>query len=939
MQTLPAAMTTEKNKTAGAKPVWILKLSRTGTTPLYISDRVLTITAADGTTQTTKAWVSSWGVLKEGITNGLGEMSIADYDLHLLADPTDAANIIYQVDTYDIETSTAEVQHWYEGMVAGTAAIKKFVGYVKEVSVDQNDEGVSLRLQDATLKLQGTLGTVLDSDTYPLADPDHIGKLLPIVFGTVNKLPALCVDAGWVTSLAQAISPTDYFFELSDVPETTKNKTIYVDNEQITLLNDPADVFEVSNAWYGSVAWGNTEYGGTYVASQTNNGDKKGAAGAYWQQAAGAAYNHITNNFKYPTKIYELYLFSVQDNYNSPADVDWTSTLTGSLYVIQDFDVYYCTDDQYNWQLLKQVRNNDKIVCRVGFDTPVTALHVLVVMLRSPDNWMRVVELAILGTYDKKMTVTRGANSTTPVNHAMGATVIEKKATPIVFLLADHPLETIGNIYIRVAGIDVDITGLVTKYLGTSGNQLAAYPGKAAITIATTPSVMQQLYLTINNALNLNQGNHTHPTVINAPQIIRPNGAGNVYNGTSANNWNSTFAQNCWDGNADTYMTGYQQSHYAEFSGGPENQNVVKFYTNAINNIANLMEVRVGCICQTPGYGAGVCYLRLIVNGVEVCQLAIPNNAPKGTYQTGWFALNDFSQIYNNGGAHPTSYISMTMTNVPTSYLFDIWFEYRTGTATTYSAATGVALTGDLSLIGNNISNVYTMDQLMANVARPSVNTPLLACNDILSRVNYPAATGSSNITTAINGAITTPQSALYWLTKIAFESWALFKVSSAGSLLVPRGAGASQKPITAAMVRNSSRRKSAYEDIINKINLKFDFDYSNTTNDPYRQTTSATDATSQARYGIQDRPDLFLFQFITSASIATALRDAYLTWYSARHWVHEVEVFLDNIEVEFGDSITLAFIAGSPVGFVREARVAPGDDSEPDTITLVVEV
>lgn len=91
--------------------------------------------------------------------------------------------------------------------------------------------------------------------------------------------------------------------------------------------------------------------------------------------------------------------------------------------------------------------------------------------------------------------------------------------------------------------------------------------------------------------------------------------------------------------------------------------------------------------------------------------------------------------------------------------------------------------------------------------------------------------------------------------------------------------------------------------------------------------------------YPLPNRADLFMFQFITSSAIASALRDAYLNWYSARHWVHEIEVMLDNIEIEFGDSVTLGFISGTPVGFVREARVAPGDDDNLDTITLVVEV
>jgi hypothetical protein len=764
MRSLPTEITTQKNKPAGAQPVWILKLPRYGTTPIYLSDRKVTFWDASAAMQTAKPWVSSWGSIKEGITNGLGELSVGDFDVHILSDPLEFYNIVYQVQYYDLETEPAELFLWFDGMnePENIPPVLIFSGYVKEISIDRNDAGVELRLQDATLKLQGTVGTVLDTATYPLADPDHIGKLLPIVYGSVAKLPALCVDAGWVTSLANQIIPTDTTVTVSELPSTSVvGKTFYIDAEQITVTS--------------------------------------------------------------------------------------------------------------------------------------------------------------VNTTTRVLTVTRGANSSTIANHATGTVIIEKKATPIVFLLADHVLDTIGDIFIRVAGVDVNITTSVTKYLGTPANQLTAYPGKAAITIATTPTVLQQIHMSIENSLSLNDALHNHA----AGTLTTTNVVSDTQNLAQTTGTASTNLRYLPAGTYTLYGTALTKTFPA-----PPGTILTCTLSYTIT-------------CPSGSY---------IYMGDKLIEGPTPsyNNASRSytfnSSDAAGMAQNTFSvRVWLwSGTIYTPNYTYDDIRSASATASVSRSFTYNSITSSNVSVSqsnSGVALTGDLSLVGNNIANVYTMDQLMASVARTSVATPLLAINDILTRAGQLVATGSSAITTAINGAITDQRSAITWLGRLAFEAWALFKVSGAGSKLIPRGTGASQKTITISMIRNYTRRKSAYEDIINKIDLRFDLDYSNTTADPYRQTVSAENATSQGRYGNQDRTDLFSCQFITSSAIATSLRDAYLTFYSDRHWVYDIEVFLDNIEVEFGDSITLGFITGSPVGVVREARVTPGDDTDPDTIILVVEV
>jgi hypothetical protein len=163
------------------------------------------------------------------------------------------------------------------------------------------------------------------------------------------------------------------------------------------------------------------------------------------------------------------------------------------------------------------------------------------------------------------------------------------------------------------------------------------------------------------------------------------------------------------------------------------------------------------------------------------------------------------------------------------------------------------------------------------------------------------------------------------------------------GQLIVRPDARSSDKTINAVLVDDKgvkiwSRRKAEKNEVINRILARYNRDWTKTGDDAYTATYEASDATSQSNYGLQERPELFKFDFITSATMAAAVCNFYLSQYAARRWRHEFSVLLDCAAVEFGDDLTLGF-ADNEVGTVIDAGIVPGDEGKMSVVKLIVEV
>lgn len=768
MKTFGSNFNSQRAKITGAAPLWVLSLFD-GTTTYYFSDRSATIQTPS--TSYVNAWraVDDWGSLREGVTSGLGEYSVGEYRLHLINDATTYSNnIVAILDAHltAIETNPACLYCTF----GNSEPIQlMFSGYLKDITFDKNDEGVSLLLQDATVKSARTVGTSLSSQTYPLSAPADINKLIPILFGTINKIPAVCVDAGWITTITVLVLNTDTTIVVSELPAATVvGKTIYIDSEQI------------------------------YISA--------------------------------------------------------------------------------------------------------------------------------VNTGTKTVTVTRGYNSTVAVNHTAGSVVIEKKVTPLVWLCGDLPVTGIGSVFIRTAGVDVDITASCTKYIGSAGNQLSAYPGKAAVTIATHPAILNNIEVAIQNALGVNQGNHTHPTATGTTDVAF--NSATILSGTWSAFPSNTPAE-AVDGNFSTYMT-RSNSLTAQ----------VKFQRTTSVSGAAVISMRMKLYMQHSGSYAGGT-LKIYILGSLMQTIVVPANFSLGYLYSNSFTLSAWSDVYA-----ANTYILFDE-NATTHNFYEFAWEVTTGTATTYSAATGVALSGDLSMIGNSTASVNIAEALLCNVVNANQDTPKEACDWLLANYGPPGVTSvtSDNAihTTAgnLNGCILEKRSVSYWLNRIAFEFRSRFKydASGAATLIYRPDTLTSAKTVTNAMSRNITRKRTPYEDIVNVINLAYSRDWSNSANEPYTATVTVSDSTSQGQYGVHEKPDQFRFDFVTDATLADTIADYYLARYKDRHWQYELEAFLDNMELEYADQITIGGVTGSPVGVIIEACLTPGSETEPDGIKLLVEV
>ena len=188
---------------------------------------------------------------------------------------------------------------------------------------------------------------------------------------------------------------------------------------------------------------------------------------------------------------------------------------------------------------------------------------------------------------------------------------------------------------------------------------------------------------------------------------------------------------------------------------------------------------------------------------------------------------------------------------------------------------------------------------------------------------------------------------AIDWLDLLAWHLRCWFRVQAGTARLILRpDSPTSVKTLPACRIDKEGRRalarhKTPLEEIINRIAILYDRDWSQSGGDDtsYRAATdAATDAASIATHGERERPELFRLDFCTGQTMAESLRDFYLAAYQRRRWIHQVDVYLDHSELDFADTVTLGFLAGQ-VGTILQANFAPGDTERIDTLGLVIEV
>jgi hypothetical protein len=375
---------------------------------------------------------------------------------------------------------------------------------------------------------------------------------------------------------------------------------------------------------------------------------------------------------------------------------------------------------------------------------------------------------------------------------------------------------------------------------------------------------------------------------------------------------------------------------------------LVKFNYTTVNNIANVLRVRVGVIVETHGdYGGLQGAIFLYIKGTLVLQENMTAwEMGKATYYTGWATLTNMADLYN----YTTSYAAMNLQQNDSSRLYEIWFEVETGAPIPSSPATGVALNGTLNLSGNSVADVMIGDMVVADVAR-NISSPFAVIDNLLRTYRNDTTliqVGTLPDTYQFNGAITEYKKASEWLDYLAFQCRSYFRRHNGVSRLIVRDINPvptgtiSACVLTAEGIKDLSFKKCPRTDVINKVEVFFNRDWTAAGKqaDAYKNSVGQSNQASIDIFDVQERPDMFLFDFVTSGPMANDLAAFYPQFYGDRKWRISFKTFLDQSKWGFGDISNLTFLpyATAMIAQFVEAGACPAGIDAMDMIRFIVE-
>jgi len=559
--------------------------------------------------------------------------------------------------------------------------------------------------------------------------------------------------------------------------------------------------------------------------------------------------------------------------------------------------------------------------------------------------------------------VTRGYSSTVATSHQMGASVWEVRGS-YKYLAAESG--SISKVYGKLReGIFLDVTSLAT-ITTLNGNLCVQMP--AYITVRQAVDLMVQDGIDVDDALAIVDSIAVNDTIDVSDTIIVDD---------------TIAVDDTIDVTEDiAFSTDVESEEMRLCTGTPVQQTDAShgsksvYFPSMPRNCSNYdqiwREYNFTGNVATPPTGGG--YLVFKVEGVEIGRIdsngwhqsaASPMIITDTTCKTGSQTIFTYTKYgtISDWGSWTVTLDSASQHGTIVPALSKSGTASKTGTASKVGAATKsgtasktgaasksgtvdrsgqVSKTGTVSLIGNQSAGTLLANEIYVDITGAS-GSPTAVFQDILSRAGWTGGFTGSDNGFSFNGAITEYRRAIDWLQYLAFQCRSYFKVSNGTARLIYRpDTPASDKTIPACRLRRDGRRvirrrQTPLEDIINNIQVLYDRDWSlsGRGDDSYKGISKASDATSIANYGERERPELFMFDFITSAALAASLRDFYLSKYKDRHWIYDFEVFLDHAELEFSDCITLSFLDNA-LCEVQEMNFQPGDMDNIDTIRIV---
>lgn len=228
MKTFNANFTQCKNSRSSAPA--LLAVFHFAPGDVFVSDRKI---AAGTDGPVFQGLVSSWGKLSSP-GNGLFAVGLPQMKVELLN--TGDRPFSTYLEGVTPESVEVELYLWFEGLDYGD---REPLGRFTIASpVQYSGQKVKLSLVSAFIKRNCIVGKTINRDDYPGADPEAVGKVENIIYGTPRKVPCQPVIAGAASRLVSDVTGTQTVgIELSMAPDETAfpiSGTLQLDSERIS---------------------------------------------------------------------------------------------------------------------------------------------------------------------------------------------------------------------------------------------------------------------------------------------------------------------------------------------------------------------------------------------------------------------------------------------------------------------------------------------------------------------------------------------------------------------------------------------------------------------------------------------------------------------------------------------------------------------------------
>ena len=237
---LPSAFTAAKDA-PDQRPVNLL-VFKFAAGWVYLADRDLG--TAHGLSHDYEGLVREWGELSDLPLDETGVAETRELSLTLWngGSPPFSDRFLEQ----DPESVEVELWQWFEGTPEGAAVLIDLFSVADPISYDETSRELRLDLVSLSVKIDCTVGDLIEADDYPDAPEESVGKVIPLVFGSVPGVPCVCIDRPEQTKLAVTFLATDKTIVVDDASPFPASGIIQIDDERLLYRSRTDTIFTIS---------------------------------------------------------------------------------------------------------------------------------------------------------------------------------------------------------------------------------------------------------------------------------------------------------------------------------------------------------------------------------------------------------------------------------------------------------------------------------------------------------------------------------------------------------------------------------------------------------------------------------------------------------------------------------------------------------------------